>query len=330
MDSLTQIVTGGIIGEKILGKQMGNKSILWGAIIGTLPDLDVFLMPFVGEVEGLFLHRGFSHSLLFCLVMGTLLSLGLKKLYSRKKIPWKRWWLYSSSILFGAVFIDYLTTYGASIFWPISSYRIELNTIAIVDLFFTLPALVMVIIFLFKKAENRKILRNSAFFYILVYLSLTGINKAYINQHFKESFSKENRIIRMRTSPMPLTNFLWMGLIETEDGIYEGYHSIFDSSAIDFNMLSANHEYLDVYHNNSKVQKLIEFTKDWYIVDKIEDTIYVNDLRFGKPGVSEHAQYVFRFSIRETDDKVHIKQTEQQPDISNKEMREYVKAIVGK
>ena len=46
MDSLTQIVLGGAIGELIAGKRMGNKAVLWGAIAGTIPDLDVFLRVF--------------------------------------------------------------------------------------------------------------------------------------------------------------------------------------------------------------------------------------------------------------------------------------------
>ncbi len=36
MDSLTQIVLGASVGEAVLGKKVGNKAILWGAIAGTL------------------------------------------------------------------------------------------------------------------------------------------------------------------------------------------------------------------------------------------------------------------------------------------------------
>ncbi len=41
MDSLTQIVLGATVGEAILGKKVGNKAILYVAIAGTIPDLDV-------------------------------------------------------------------------------------------------------------------------------------------------------------------------------------------------------------------------------------------------------------------------------------------------
>ena len=42
MDSITQIVLGAAVGEVVAGKKMGGKAALWGAIAGTIPDLDVF------------------------------------------------------------------------------------------------------------------------------------------------------------------------------------------------------------------------------------------------------------------------------------------------
>ena len=43
MDSITQIVLGAACGEIALGKKIGNKAILFGAIGGTIPDLDVII-----------------------------------------------------------------------------------------------------------------------------------------------------------------------------------------------------------------------------------------------------------------------------------------------
>ena len=65
MDSLTQITLGAAIGEITLGKKIGNRALLWGAVAGTIPDLDVLTGPFVSELQELIYHRGFSHSLVF-------------------------------------------------------------------------------------------------------------------------------------------------------------------------------------------------------------------------------------------------------------------------
>lgn len=65
MDSLTQIVLGAACGEVVAGKKLGNRAMLWGAIGGTIPDLDVFATFFTDEIAATSFHRGFMHSFLF-------------------------------------------------------------------------------------------------------------------------------------------------------------------------------------------------------------------------------------------------------------------------
>ena len=60
MDSLSQIVLGASVGEYVLGRKLGNQAMLWGAIAGTLPDLDVLFNPFFDIVEELSFHRSIS------------------------------------------------------------------------------------------------------------------------------------------------------------------------------------------------------------------------------------------------------------------------------
>ena len=79
MDSLTQIVLGAACGEAVLGKKIGNKALLFGALGGTIPDLDVFVGKwlFDNEIQSMAFHRGFMHSISFalmaCVVLGYLL-----------------------------------------------------------------------------------------------------------------------------------------------------------------------------------------------------------------------------------------------------------------
>ena len=61
MDSLTQAVLGGTVTYAILGKRLGKRAALYGAALGTLPDLDV-LIDFGGPIENMTHHRGFSHA----------------------------------------------------------------------------------------------------------------------------------------------------------------------------------------------------------------------------------------------------------------------------
>ncbi|MGB2760309.1 MAG: metal-dependent hydrolase, partial [Maribacter stanieri] len=68
MDSLTQIVLGAAVGEAVLGKKVGNKAMLYGAIAGTIPDLDVITRYFLDTVTATEWHRGVSHSIFFSIV----------------------------------------------------------------------------------------------------------------------------------------------------------------------------------------------------------------------------------------------------------------------
>ncbi len=83
MDSLTQIILGAACGEAVLGKKIGNKALFFGAIGGTIPDLDVFIggLLYNNEIDAMLFHRGFMHSILFSVLAAFLLGWLVHKLY---------------------------------------------------------------------------------------------------------------------------------------------------------------------------------------------------------------------------------------------------------
>ena len=56
MDSVSQITLGAAIGEIVLGRKLGNKAMFWGAVGGTIPDLDVITKPFMTEIQSCLLY----------------------------------------------------------------------------------------------------------------------------------------------------------------------------------------------------------------------------------------------------------------------------------
>jgi len=73
MDSLTQIVLGAAVDETCLGRKVDNKTLLWNGIAGTIPDLDVFFS--MGDpIREIMIHRDFSHSIFFPILMAPLLG----------------------------------------------------------------------------------------------------------------------------------------------------------------------------------------------------------------------------------------------------------------
>ena len=93
MDSITQAVLGAAMGEATTGKRLKNKALVWGAMAGTLPDLDVFSRLFVSHpVDGLIYHRGITHSIIFTLLAPLLFAYLAQKYYDKSwhKITWWR------------------------------------------------------------------------------------------------------------------------------------------------------------------------------------------------------------------------------------------------
>lgn len=84
MDSLTQITLGAALGEAVLGKKVGRRAMLWGAIGGTIPDMDVFA-GFSGDgIGALAFHRAITHSGAFTLAIPFLLGWLVHRLYKEK------------------------------------------------------------------------------------------------------------------------------------------------------------------------------------------------------------------------------------------------------
>ena len=67
MDSLSQALLGAATFAIVKDKYIGKKSLIIGAVVGTIPDLDIFLAPFFNEVAFITIHRSISHSLIFAI-----------------------------------------------------------------------------------------------------------------------------------------------------------------------------------------------------------------------------------------------------------------------
>ena len=106
MDSITQIVLGAAAGDAVLGKKVGNRAMVWGAIAGTIPDLDIIGNLWMSEIDSLAFHRGISHSLIFSVVGAFLFGWLVHKMYESRyhKIIGSSGWILLS-LAIGSVFI---------------------------------------------------------------------------------------------------------------------------------------------------------------------------------------------------------------------------------
>lgn len=308
MDSLTHIVLGAAIGEAVLGKKIGRKAMLWGAFADTIPDLDVFASPCFTHAQQLLVHRGFTHSIFFILLLSPLLGWLFSQWFKKSDVNWKSWTGLFLLGMFSHIFIDAMTCYGTGWFEPFSSYRVTFNTIFVADPFYTIPFLICVLIALIaKNGSPARIKWNKAGLIISsLYLVFTFINKWHVHDIMHESLNKKNiHATDFVTTPTPLNNFLWMGYAADTSGFWFGYYSVFDKTKdVDYFHVDRNVPLLSAYQNDPSVKLLKQFCQGYYCMKEEKGDVYFNDIRFGQIGGWDTPtnNFVFAFKLKKDAD----------------------------
>ena len=89
-------------------------------------------------------------------------------------------------------------------------------------------------------------------------------------------------------------------IAKNDSGFYIGYHSMFDKKKeIDLDYRPKNENLLSTMKDDQDIQTLKRFSKDYYTVQKINDTLYLNDIRFGTTGgwADSSADFVFKYCL---------------------------------
>jgi inner membrane protein len=309
MDTITQLSLGAAVGEAVLGKKIGNKAPLWGAAMGIVPDLDVLVLPFVTEVQALAIHRGISHSLLFCVIGAPIFGMLLNKWYKRFDVGWLRWsWMVFAAFL-THIGIDLCTTYGTQILQPFSNQLFSFNSIFIIDLFYTLPLIggVAVALFMGTKSSRRRWANWIGIGLSTIYLLAGFTVKSHVNNTFEQNFERQGiQPEQYMTTPTPLNIFLWTGYAVERDTIHSGLYSIFDAdSQIRFQSVSRNQQQLAPYRGQLPVERLLWFSQGYFVANKKEGKLLVHDLRFGRSDLwltNKPASYVWNYRLLFNDD----------------------------
>jgi len=314
MDSITQIVLGAACGEVVLGKKIGNRALLFGAIGGTIPDLDVFVGKIIynSEIDSMAFHRGFMHSFLFAILGAFVFGFFAFWLYNRGKrfgmTTQKDWvWLFFASI-FTHPILDSFTAYGTQLFAPFSNYRVAFNNISVADPIYTLPFLVLLIVVMFFKRTSTK---RSLFLKLglgvsSLYMILTLVNKCYVNGVYKKALEDEKiNYLRFQTQPTILNNFLWYGIAETETAYFVGFYSILDtkSTISRWHKLPKNHNL--ICDNIKDLETLAWFSGGYYNLSETADskTYLFKDLRYPLMDEEDPNSTIFKFTITKSDER---------------------------
>jgi len=274
--------------------------MLYGAIAGTIPDLDVLLNFVTDEISATAMHRGFSHSLLFCILLSPLLGWLLFKLDRKKKASLKQWTLMFFFVLVTHPILDAHTTWGTQFFWPID-IRLAFNNIFVIDPLYTLPFLTLVLAAMFHKRTSikRRKLNNLGLILSSGYLLLTIVFKGIGFYAFKKVLNRQRiEHFSLVTKPTPLNTILWNAQIETEKGYRIAYYSFFDKKAISFGSeIPKGHDLLTPYKDQKDIKTLIELSRGFYFIEEVADGFIYTDLKFGQYGFTENSPYIWQYKL---------------------------------
>ncbi len=312
MDSLTQIVLGAAVGEAVLGKKVGNKAMVYGAIAGTIPDLDVVARYFMDTVTATEIHRGFSHSIFFAILMAPVFGWLVWKLNNKADATWRNWsWLFFWG-LFTHPILDAFTTWGTQLFWPFD-LRLAFQNIFVIDPLYTLPFLFFLMLTAFQRRTTIKRRRFNRLGLIIStsYLVLTLVLKAVAYRSFTNSLDAQGIVYSdMAIRPSPMNTILWTANIDTKNAYLIGNYSFFDTKEISFQSYPKNHAYLGDLKNEDKIKRLIAIAEGWYIISKKEDQLYFNDLRFGLMSLDPNeTNWAFSYLLQKQDGNIRVTET---------------------
>ena len=159
MDSVTQAALGAAVAQAAFGHRFGRRALWWGAAAGTLPDLDLFLVPLAGSLGTWTFHRGPTHAFWFGPLVGAALGYLVWRYYARRRergsplrgdaassgLPHpgdpeqRAAWIWLAVLAMTThPLLDIFTSYGTQIFTPFADTRVALNAIGIIDPTYTL------------------------------------------------------------------------------------------------------------------------------------------------------------------------------------------------
>lgn len=298
MDSLSQAALGASVGHLVLGRRGGVRAAAWGAVIATLPDLDVFV-PMGNDVLDFTAHRSASHSLPLMALAAPLLAAGLARLHRSWQIPGWRWGLMVLLCLWTHSLLDAFTAYGTQLFWPLGTAPVAWSTIFIIDPGYTVPLCVGLLVALLRPQRahwNRLGLLVSS-----AYLVWTVAVQAHVTQRARQSLQTAGHPVEaVLSSPAPFNTLLWRVLAMHEDGDYfEGFYSLADGAGpgVNFTRYAGGTELLVPIQDSWAVSELQWFTRGYIAARQIDSLVVVNDLRMGFEPF-----YVFAFAVGEITD----------------------------
>lgn len=311
MDSLSQIVLGAATFALIKDKEIGKKALLYGAILGTIPDLDVLINPFFNTIEQLSIHRAFSHSIFFAFLLSLLSAKWFTYQY---KTSYKSWFLASFLALFTHPLLDLCTTYGTRIFYPLNKSFYSLDNVFVIDPLYTIWLLIGCILLLILKKNNtkRQIIINWSLILSTAYLFWGLMANIFVKNHFENELKRQNiSYEKIKVVPTPFNTIYWQGIVKTDQGLYFGDYSFFDSkTATHFHFEKNDLTFLESKKQIKALEPFFNFTEGYALARFENDKMHIYGTKFGPINIENNKAEFFFPLIFNSDGTYELSQKE--------------------
>lgn len=304
MDSLSQIALGAAVSVAVFRKRQPIwQSALLGAVVGTLPDLDV-LISHGDPISDMTYHRTETHGLFYQTLIAPLLAW----LYTRfhgKSALFRQSLLAIWLVLITHPLLDMLTIYGTQLALPFTDHPFGTGSIFVIDPLYTLPLLLGTAMVVAGKRgywNTVGLVLSTAYlgFGLLAQQHVTLLAHGQLPIAQSELRNAQSELQNSQSGPKllvtatPFNTVLWRLVLMTDHYYYEGYYSLLDTTTtIRWQAYPRDPALLGAYQQQPAVARLAWFADGFITLTKPSaQHLELTDLRMGmEPG------YSFRFLL---------------------------------
>ena len=296
MDSITHLFLGGAIAAAMAPAKHRRMALLAGAVLNTLPDLDVLPLALVQDpVAVMTWHRGITHSLLVLPFVALALWWLLRdRVGLFRDSPARGFWLILACLLAHPL-IDAFTVYGTQLLWPLAVPPVMWSSLFIIDPLFTL-ILVLACAGAWWWREREAAQRALVVGLLLAgaYVAWSQVAKWQVERIAASSLAAMGLQDAPRVStPMPFNTLLWRVVVMTPTGFLEGERSLVaDRGPMSFRAYASDEAGLREVAAYKPVARLLWFSHGFLKAEQRDDRLVLSDLRMGA-----EPDYSFRFEV---------------------------------
>jgi inner membrane protein len=292
MDSLSQMALGAAVGVAVMGRRTALwKSAAWGALAGTLPDLDVFI-DHGDAIANMVLHRAETHSLFWLTLFSLPLAAAVARWHGEWPL-WKRWWLVFWLALITHPLLDTMTVYGTQLALPFTNRPFGVGSVFIIDPLYTLPLLAGTGITL---ATTRLRANTLGLVLSTAYLAWGYGAQQHVHSVARDALTRQGLVAeRVLVTPTAFNSIAWRVVVMQREHYFEGFYSLLDQErAIRFDRFDRGAPLEADVAAIAGYQRIRDFSHGFYALRQEGPSVVISDLRMG-----QEPAYTFSFAIAE-------------------------------